>query len=212
MIAAETEDVVFQEEPRRYLYKGKAYRSVTERIKDARFGTDWSFVNPNVLEYARQRGNAVDTALVYHYEGDLNPDSVDPVVRGYFGGALKFDRECPGKIVAVHPRLVNVSMNVAGTPDLVRFVRGTRSMLDWKTGVDNPLQTWLYMMMWNLSHPSQPCYARYGLRLKANGDYVLKEHNDPDDGPAAMAIVKGDLDEIERWRPKYGYKINHGEN
>lgn len=206
MTVMEVEDqVVFQEEPRCYRFQGKQFRSVTERIKDVGFGPDFSMVRPSVLEYARQRGNAVDTALVYYYEGDLDPLSIDPAVQNYFNGALKFDRECPGKIVAVHPRLCDLALGVAGTPDLIRFVRGRRAVLDWKTGVDNPLQTKMYFMLWNQRYPNQPVYDRYGLRLKANGSYQLKEHNDPDDGPACMAILSGNKEAIELWRPKYGH-------
>lgn len=197
-------EVVFQAEPRRYFYRGKAYRSVTEKIGDVGFGPDFSHVHPDVLEFARRRGELVDLALVYHYEGDLDIMSVDPVIQPFLQAAFQFDRDCPGAIVAVHPRLCSESLAVAGTPDLIRWVRGRRAVIDWKTGVDNPLQTWMYQVLWNMKHPTQPCYARYGLRLRGSGRYVLKQHDDPDDGAAAMAILTGNKKEIERWRGKYG--------
>ena len=196
--------VLFQEEPRRYLYRGKSYRSVTDRIQAVGFGPDFSYVKPAHLEYCRQRGNAIDEALIYHYEGDLKPGSVDPAIEQYFLAALKFDGECPGPIVAVHPRLCSELLGVAGTPDLIRFIRGRRAVVDWKTGADNPLQTWMYMMLWNQAHPNHPAYERYGLRLKPSGAYVLKEHNDPDDSYASMAILTGNTLLIESYRRKYG--------
>ena len=197
-------DVIFQAEPRAYFYKGKRYQSVTEKIEAVGFGPDFSHVNPNVMEYARQRGNAVDAALHYHYEGDLKPGSIDPAVQSYFDAAMMFDQDCPGKIVAIHPRLADRKLNVAGTPDLVRFVRGRRSVVDWKTGADNPLQTWMYWILFNLMNPRTPVYDRYGLRLNANGTYRLKQHMDPDDGPCAMAILQNNQLLIESYRPKYG--------
>lgn len=209
---AQATDVLFTQEPRRYHFKGKAYRSVTDRIKAVGFGPDFSMVDPITLQRACDRGNAVDLALTYHYEGDLDPKSIDKQIVGYLDGAFMFDRECPGKVVAVHPRVADEGLGVAGTLDIVRFIRGMRSVVDWKTGVDNPLQTWMYQILWNLAHPKALCYHRYGLRLKANGKYVLQEHNDPDDGPAAMAIIRNDKAAIERWRPKYGHKLITGEN
>ncbi len=205
MIDLQTEEVIFTAEPRRYIIGGRAYRSVTEQINDVGFGPDFSRANPDDVKRGQRRGTMVDTALVYHYEDDLDESSLHPSIRGYFNGALKFDRECPGKIVAIHPKLGNASLGVAGTPDLIRFIRGHRAVLDWKTGVDNPLQTWMYMMLWNLKYPKRPCYERYGLKLNADGTYRLKEHNDPDDGAAAMAILTGDHKAIELWRPKYGH-------
>lgn len=169
-------------------------------------------VDPITLQYACDRGNAVDLALTYHYEGDLDQQSVDPKIAGYLEGAFMFDRECPGKVVAVHPRVVDEGLGIAGTIDIVRFIRGQRAIVDWKTGVDNPLQTWMYMVLWNLRNPRTLAYQRYGLRLKKNGKYVLQEHNDPDDGPAAMAIIRDDVPAIERFRPKYGHKLINGEN
>lgn len=199
------EEIIFQSEPRRYIMGGRAYRSVTEQIQDAGFGPDFSRVDPAVMKRSQRRGTYVDDALVYHYEGDLNYKTLHPSIKGYVDGALKFDQDCPGKIVAIHPRLGSPDLGVAGTPDLIRFVRAHRAVVDWKTGVDNPLQTWMYFRLWNLKHPTQPCYERYGLKLNFDGTYKLKEHNDPDDGPAAMAILTGDQKQIERWRPKYGH-------
>lgn len=201
----QSDEIIFTSEPRRYLIGGRAFRSVTEQIQDAGFGPDFSKANPADVERGRQRGNAVDLALTYYYEGDLDPHSVHPSIHGYIEAAWKFDRECPGKIVAVHPRLGSPDLGVAGTPDLIRWIRHHRAMVDWKTGVDNPLQTWMYQKLWNLKYPRTPCYERYGLKLNRDGTYKLKEHNDPDDGAAAMAILLGDQKQIDYWRPKYGH-------
>ncbi len=198
-----TDELIFTEEQHRYVAGGRVYKSVTQVIKEAGFGPDFSRVDPGVLEAASKRGRYVDDALVYHYEGDLNMVSLHPIVRGYFEGALKFDRECPGKIVAIHPRLYSAELGVAGTPDIVRFVRWHRAVIDWKTGVDNPLQTALYFRLWNLTFPRTPVFERYGLKLNRDGTYKLKQHTDLDDDAAAMSILTGNQKEIERWRPKY---------
>jgi len=198
-------DLLFQAETHTYTHKGRRLKSVTQIIQDIGFGPDFSHADKIQLEYARQRGNAVDTALVYHYEGDLDPRSVDPAIRNYFEAALRFDRECPGEIVSVHPRLHSLELGIAGTPDLIRFVRGRRAVIDWKTGADNPLQTCMYLLLWNMAHPYQPCYERYGLRLRASGRYQLKIHEDPDDVSACMAILSGNDTQISAWRMKYGH-------
>lgn len=200
------DEIIFQAEPRCYIYQGRAYRSVTEHIQDVGFGPDFSRADPAAVERGRKRGQYVDDALVYHYDGDLDPASLHPEIKGYYDGAMKFDRECPGKIVAMHPRLVSKELQVAGTPDLVRFICGRRAIVDWKTGVDNPLQTWMYLMLWNLKYPKELCRGRYGLKLNANGTYKLKKHDDPDDPFAGMAILTADQKAIEKYRPKYGHK------
>lgn len=204
MITQQTDEVVFQEEKHTYTFKGERLTSVTNHIKAAGFGPDFSRADPRKLAHAQRRGNMVDLALVYHYEGDLAPGSVDPAIQGYFDGALKFDRECPGGIVAIHPRLVSTELKVAGTPDIIRFIRGRRAVVDWKTGIDNPLQTCLYLILWNLRNPYQVCSERYGLKLNADGTYKLKKHENPDDVSVCMAILSGQENQIAPWRKKYG--------
>ena len=202
-----TDEVIFQEEPRRYIQRGRVYGSVTEKIKAVGFGPDFSRADPMALAFACERGKMVDLALTYFYEGDLDPRTIDPRIRGYFDGAMKFDRDCPGTVVSVHPRVCSAELNVAGTLDIVRFVRHQRAVIDWKTGADNPLQTCMYFLLWNLMKPRTPVYARYGLKLNVDGTYRLKEHNNPYDIYAVMAILKDDKPEIERWRPHYGHLL-----
>lgn len=205
MVVDLLDQVVFQAEPRRYTYRGTNFGSVTEKIKAAGFGPDFSYVPIEVMAYARRRGNMVDLALTKHYKGTLDQSTVAPAILGYFNGALKFDRECPGTVVAIHEKMASTALNVAGTLDIVRFIHGRRGIVDWKTGIDNQLQTAIYYMLWNMKHPAARCSERYGLKLNQDGTYRLKQHHDPDDMVAAMDILSGNKEAIEKWRRKYSH-------
>lgn len=214
MIDLAEDDIVFLAEPHEYIVKGKKVPSVTQIIEEAELGMDFSIVPSDVLQIAQSRGNAVHTACAYLDSGDLDWMTVDARIVGYVRAYEEFRKILPIKTVVVEERMATSYMRgydriwFAGTPDLVAFINGKRSVIDLKTGqnADAGIQTAGYMHLWNSVNPRQMVHDRYALRLSRDGKFKLIAEEDPDDMSAfldALEYVTAKT-KMERWIEKYG--------
>lgn len=203
------DEILFDEEPHTYTFRGKRYESVTQAIRLAGLGDDFSHVPQDRMEYAQRRGRMVHLACQYYDEGDLNLASVHETIKGYVEAYVKFRQERPLKVVAVEQKMVNVDHRLAGTPDLICFINGRRSVIDRKSSQymskSMGLQTAGYKWLWNWNNAKTPIHDRYGLRLEKNGKFKLIPHEDPDDEPAFIDVLHDALSEANmlKWREKY---------
>lgn len=204
------DEILFDEEPHTYTYRGKVYDSVTQIIRLAGLGDDFSAVSQDRMEYAQRRGRMVHVACHYHNEGDLNMDSIAEEIRPYVEAYVLFRKECPIKPIAMERRMVNVGLAIAGTPDLVCFLRAQRVVIDYKTcqhmSKSMGLQTAGYQMIWNTNFPNIPIRERYGLRLERNGKYKLIPHEDPEDEACFVNAISHarSVRRMASWTKKYG--------
>jgi hypothetical protein len=202
------DEIVFTAEPHSYHWRGKRYESVTGYIKDV-LGDDFANVPQDKLAFCQGRGNAVHLAAALFVAGELDWSTVDPRIEGYVRAVERFHAECKGPIVAWEQRLVCPAMGLAGTPDLIKFIRNKRAVIDYKTSQQGKprmrLQTVGYAKLWNATFPKTPVYDRYGLRLQSDGFYKLIPHDDPDDEAAFQDILaEGQARErAARWKEKY---------
>lgn len=202
------DEIIFSEEDHTYTMRGKHYISVTGVFKDT-LGDPFASVPEDRLEFARQRGIAVHAAMALLVRGKLDWKTVDPRIEGYVRAGERFERECPGKSMYVEKRMVIPEMELAGTPDVVRFIRGHRSLVDYKTGQQMTkrakLQTAGYKKMHNFKFPYFPISKRFGLRLQVDSYYKLVEHDDPLDELAFDALHQEALakQRANPWRLKY---------
>lgn len=210
-----SEDILFDPEPHAYSVGGQIYTSVTQVIRAAGLGEDFSMVSTNVMEAAQQRGRLVHLACQYIDEGKLDLSSVHESILGYVEAYMLFRKECKIQVIATEERLAAIlpalplSRYLAGCPDLVCFIHGVRAVVDRKTssamGKSMGLQTAGYEILWNYIHPKQLIYERFGLKLNQNGKYKLIPHLDPEDKIAFWdALYRGDQAEVmDPWRRKY---------
>lgn len=203
------DEILFDEEPHTYSYRGKQYQSVTQVIRLAGLGDDFSAVHPDRMEYAQRRGSMVHLACQYFDEGCLDLSTVDDAIRGYVEAYILFRAQRPLKVIAVEKRMVDVDLQVAGTPDLICFIDGRRSVVDHKTSQHMSramgLQTAGYKLLWNSLYPNTPIHDRYGLRLEKTGKYKLFPHENPNDELAfldAKSHAESEL-RMQRWRVAY---------
>lgn len=206
-------DILFDPEPD--AYKDPLERiSVTGIIRWGGFGEDFSMVPRDVMQYALERGRIVHKACEYLDSGELDITTVDARVRPYVTAYSQFLSECHVRPIAVEKRLFFGP--VAGTPDLVAFINGVRSIVDRKTGdcagKYARLQSAGYKELWELNYPNALIGMRYGLKLCQNGSYRLVPHQDPDDIYAWRDIKSYVLAEqrIAKWMQKYG--VRNGAN
>ncbi len=204
------DEILFEEEAHAYSYRGRRYNSVTQAIRMAGLGDDFSAVPQDRMEYAQRRGNMVHQACHYFDEGDLDPNSIDPEIRGYVEAYVAFTQACPVKPIAVEKRMVHPGLELAGTPDLIAFMRGQRVVIDRKTSQHMSksmgLQTAGYKLLWNTLNPREPIRERYGLRLEKNGKFKLVPHEDYEDEIAfkdALAHSRS-MERMQQWSVKYG--------
>lgn len=208
------DDILFLEEPHSYIVKGKRFESVTQKIRAAGLGDDFSAVPPMILAQKQLFGKHVHMACQYYDEGTLDMRTVYPAIQGYVQAYIKFRNERVLRVIAVEERMAYIPLKLAGTPDLVCFMGGRRVVIDRKTSQHmSPsmgLQTFGYKFLWEMIYPNQMIYGRYGLRLSADGNYRLIPHMDPDDEIAFLDVL-GRPEAAERmpqWINKYGPRPN----
>lgn len=204
------DEIMFEEEPHRYTYRGQVYVSVTQAIRLAGLGEDFSYVNPERLLYAQRRGSMVHLATHYFDDGGLDLKSVDDSIRGYVDAYIAFRSDRPLKVIASERRMISEKLKVATTPDLICFMGGQRCVIEKKTSQSIAksarLQTAGQKLIWNDNHPAEPIRERYGLRLAKTGKYKLEPHEDYEDEIAFLQTLEHAQSEkrMGRWREKYG--------
>lgn len=91
--------------------------------------TDLRWVN----QYALDRGTAIHDAILYHHEGTLDEDSLDPVVKPYLEQFKKFLAISGAKILASEQIVYDPIRNYAGKYDLLLKMNGSTWLIDVKT-------------------------------------------------------------------------------
>ena len=125
--------LIFLPEPHRYYLDvvddAHELISVTTAIKEGlagAVGEEWWG------DEARQRGEAVHAAILYHSQNDLDESTIDPLVWPYFEAYLSFLAiEQPrflwhGGSRCVEQRIVDAASRYAGTLDMVAVLEGVR--------------------------------------------------------------------------------------
>ena len=152
---------------------GKVWPNVTSILKDAGI-VDTRFFDT----YSRDRGKAVHLATALYDRGDLDEDSVDPIVRPYLDAWIRFRAES-GFVPEMIERIVwNENFLYAGTLDRTGTITGRQVLLDIKSGAAQPytaLQTVAYAECLDGN------YQRYAIELHDNGKYKPVAYNDRQD-------------------------------
>lgn len=120
-----------------YTLDGRVLPSVTQVLKEARI-CDYSMIPQAVLQFAAERGTAVHLATQLLDEGDLDVESLDPVLAPYVQAWEKFKAETGFVSERIEKRIVNETYFYAGTYDRVGigiFQGGRRGIVDIKSGI-----------------------------------------------------------------------------
>lgn len=164
---------------------------------------------PDILERARERGNAVhllteawDTASIDRLMVAGVAD--DEGYTEYLDAWRTFVRDTGAHFTAIEQRVYHAGLQYAGTLDRVGSLGSDTQLhlFDVKSG-DNEkeygLQTAAYKEAWNedLLDDSLAIHRRYVVQLKPNGKYALHEHRDKLDWAAFKAALT-----IHRWRSR----------
>lgn len=171
--------------PESHAYKldGQYLPSVTTIIKDMGLYGD---VTTYFTDYARERGSLVHRIIEWYLSGELDEDTIDPSLAPYFAAWKRFQYETGFVSTITEQPMASEIHRFAGTPDHIGKFNGSMSVVDVKTGADNPatgLQLAAYEILsgWRL--------RRYSLQLNDDGKYKLTEFKDRNDRSVFLSAL-----------------------
>jgi len=178
--------LTFRDDIHEYRFGGVVVPSVTQILKPL---TDYSFVQAEALENARQAGVAIHKTVELECKGDLDEDALPEWLRPYLSAWRKFVLETGFVLEASEERVYHAGCRYAGTLDLRGATRRhKRGLFDIKrsfaAGPAIGVQTAAYAnaIDWRDA-------ARFGLQLRGDGTYRLREFNDPADWSVFLALL-----------------------
>ena len=122
-LTEESPELEFIEDIHRFQFRGAILPSVTGILKDEGFiDTTW------YDDYGRTRGHYVHKARLLDDRGELNEETLDPIIAPYVEAWRKFRRESGFTPIVSEVPMVCVSLLYAGIPDVVgEFPSGSLS-------------------------------------------------------------------------------------
>lgn len=186
--ALRSDEIVFDAELHRYTVRGEVFPSVTQALD---LLNDFSKVNADVLERARNFGTAVHEMVRLDVVGKLDEDNLDPVLAPWLVTWRGWLHQTQQRILLSEYRVASLAHRYAGTLDLacINAKTGALMVVDVKTGqipatVGPQTAAYLSALQQMDGYPfgasmrTKP--VRYCLSLTANGARLipLKEESD----------------------------------
>jgi hypothetical protein len=183
--------LAFDEGPHVYRWDGAPVPSVTQIIKPL---YSFDFVDPAVLERARQEGVAIHKMVELDCVGELDEDGLPAWLRSYFAAWRAFVAETGFELEASEQRVYSPTYRYAGTLDLRgRTRRHARALIDVKrsfaAGRAIGVQLAGYAQAVEWPTDGRNACARYGLQLRADGTYRMQAFADPKDWSVFLACL-----------------------
>lgn len=122
--------LAFDESSHTYCLNGMNLPSVTtlmEPLSNAKY----SGVSKGMLEKAAARGTAVHNAAEFYLNYGI--EEIEPEYMPWFQAFLCWHREYQPKVVATEMRLFHKILMYAGTADLLAYIGGKLTLVDYKT-------------------------------------------------------------------------------
>jgi len=164
---------------------------------------DVSTIRNGGLQHKREIGEALHLAIDLDLKGDLELDSLDLEVVGYFDGWLRFRRETGFECLFSEKQVASKKYRYAGTLDLAGRIDGVEAVIDGKTTAAlHPavaLQTAAYHNAACEMGLVRTTARRYALRLRPDGTYVLDQHKDRADFFVFLSCLS-----LHNWRARHG--------
>jgi hypothetical protein len=172
--------LTFDEEKHEYRVNGVIVRSATQILKDLGMIDDRFF-----KEEHRLRGKAVHFACELYDRGDLDEDSVHPIVRPYLEAYKEFKSGTGFVPEIIEERFYDHILNFAVTPDRYGTLgNGGQAIFEIKSGGISKIYTALQTaaqeaaLRRNNIIPKGALVSRYGLQCKNDGKAKLVHFSD----------------------------------
>ena len=152
------------------------------------------------------RGRYVHQACHYYDMGELDEDSLDPVLIPYVDGWKKFTADTQVTILRAEERIVNERLGITGTPDRVVEWPGVGyAVIDIKSGSLSDwtaIQLAAYKLLLTdaVKDDDWPrVLKRFAVNLPGDGTYKVKEYKDRADEGIFLAALS-----IHNWKKNHG--------
>jgi len=183
----------------RYSWDGQPVPGVTSILAPL---MNLSRIAPDVLETARQKGQAIHRTIELYCKDDLDesalPDWLQPVLDKW----KRFVAEADFRLIESEFRVYHPTFRYAGTLDLFGKVNGSPAFIDIKrsflAGDVTGLQLAAYHEAYCAQEKVGKSAKRFALRLSETGPYRLQEFTDRNDFSIFMALLA-----VKRWREKH---------
>lgn len=178
-----------------YFIKGVRVPSVTQVLRPL---YAWhEFVHPDVLARKALIGTYVDEAIGLDLGPGVDPDSIDPSIRGYFDAWLAFRNDSKYQHIAYQERVAHERYSYAGTLDLRGYVNDWKAIVDVKCVAQLSPAVALQTVGYCGTFPEP--HKRFALRLAENGKYQLVEYTEREDWSVFLGLLNA-----HRWKERHG--------
>ncbi len=186
------EELTLQEDGHIYSIHGRRVISVTQALKilDDRWKVD-----PFYLE----RGRLIHLSTEYYDNYQLDEDTVDPQIQGYFDAYRNF-RDNTGFVpLFIERKLYHPQLWYAGKIDRIGPLNGKQALIDLKSGAKARVDELQGVAYWELAKANKIQVDKvFCLYLAADGTYKLEPVNNPKLLlPIFLACLK-----ITQWKEK----------
>jgi hypothetical protein len=151
------------------------------------------------------RGQYVHQACHYYDMGELDEDSLDPVLIPYVEGWKKFREDTGVMILRCEERIDDNRLGVTGMPDRVVDWPGVGyAVIDIKSGSLQPwtaIQLAAYRLLIVENWKPMVGPKRFAVNLPGDGTYKVKEYKDRADEGIFLAALA-----IHNWKKNHGGK------
>jgi hypothetical protein len=167
-----------------YTCGGEVFPSVTQVLSDLGFYGDAA---QYFTGYKRDLGSFTHKAIELYLSEDLDESALDPAILPRLNAWRKFEQDTGYVSSGCEIVMWSESYRFAGTLDHKGILNGKQVIIDVKTGVLLPatgIQLGGYEIL-----DGTPGLKRYGLQLKDDGSYALKEYKDRTDRQVFQAAL-----------------------
>ena len=173
-------NLTFDPESHVYRFNGRKVPSVTEILRAEGFiDTAW------FTDYGRQRGKLAHLAIHLLDEGELDEESLDPVLSPYVEAWKRFKADTGVRVIESEAPCADPLGRYAGTPDKIVVMDGKQVCLDIKTGT---VQPWTRLQLCAYCE-AKGIYRRSAVGLHDDGTYKLHPYTDRQDFAVWNAVL-----------------------
>ncbi len=182
----------FDPETHVYKFNGRVVPSVTEILRAENF-IDTTFFT----DYGRQRGKLAHLAIHLLDMGELDEESLDPVLSPYVEAWKRFRADTDITIIESEVPILDPLKRYAGTPDKIVMLDGKQTCIDMKTGTVSP---WTRLQLCAYCE-AKGIYRRAAVQLNDDGTYKMFAYSDRQDFAvwnATLAVYWWKRNELKR--------------
>lgn len=189
----------FDEAAHEYRLDGVRLPSVTQVLKP--ISPDFSMIPPAVLERKRAIGTAAHLACELDDLGELDEESLDPILAGYLQAWRGFKQATDARVIRNEARLYHPRLMYAGTLDRFLSIGGKPWLIDLKTSADPApsygvqLAAYEELLVANEAEIVWGEIRRASLHLREDGSHKLHEFKNPNDLACFRALLS-----IHSWK------------